>query len=1600
MDTLNLQPEEQVAITDSTSKIEGQQDHVEAIERAYPEEDFSTPVEKGEAIEQKEKQQPQQPQQQQPQVQDQVAEELLTQLGIGGRQQQPQQITQQQQPQQTTQQATQQPKKPTKFTWQYDENGDIPVEQIQAAFGGKVPEGVIRKLSLTKDYIEKEEILKELFDDGWNLEKQLQAFIMIRDDEELAARYDHNGDGEITYDDFFDTTNIPGFSKEMDQQLTQEWLAGLQSKDIGSRARAIWQQNGAGQNMARYINLRRRHALSDKDEGDDDWGGLVNENFTEGIRQNAAGGFFDLAGTGLEIVGRFENAINGKSFWEDSDLDERVLQSANENSLEYLVNQNLARSALDNIAYEGAFWAVPTMLTGGALGAAGKGIAATGLPGAIRVGQFLQPAMTGGKVIPYLKGGKLASKTVRPGTHLIGKTFAGKTSNWLQVKTAQTFNMTASVGKSILIADMPIAAFVPMEESGRGMMYEDGLIKKFMDADVNGHFYVSPTAQGYTSPFLKRADFMLTEGVLGTLGTVVLGGAGRSIFRRGGQIIGSLPSVPGKVSRLSNEALQTMSASTRNWSLKAEGPIADASYWFKQTQTQLKDLAEAAVEGSKKSLEGPRNAFNNAVQSDGALKNAYSAYTHGAKMLGQTYSKARDGIRQVINDIDEIWHTVGTSNRGSTNSLFSQTDLAKGAKAGLDENKIGKMVEDLVNDPEYKRQLSAKSRRGDVSDTSLDGIKEAILGRNAGNTSPAEFWGNLLDEPLDVSDFSKLDDFKKWSIRNIEVQDAVNRSLLLQLRDMAASASDMIGKTDIFATDGAMQRIGDNLIAGIHQLKKTQVTWELARKMLKESDGKMTPEKLIELNAEVARVSSKLHQQTRNNVNTMVNMLMERGDDELAGAVLDVFKVAGEDIHGWRDFDSWMHQAIVGGKFKGKVKTGDLVHGLQKVMIQSILSGPKTPMRAMLGTTLNSYLNVFNEALGATITRPFTGDIRGQKIALSKLKGQLEVIPEAFKVMMKEWNSNFKADIADIQTRYTEATPDDSLWEAKRIHVETQGTDAEKAAFYINNTARNLTNNKLFSWSPRALSAIDATHKFIMARARSKELALRQVLEETGDDWTKITPEILKKAEDIHYSHFLDGEGKLDFSGDSFLDKQFKEVTLTSELKGTAQQLDKVFSNIPLIKPFYLFARTGINGLNFTYKNTPLLGALHEESIAILKHTGDDFTELAEYGIKDAADLRNARNLFAGRQATGAAVVTTMAGMYMAGQLTGNGPADRKLKQSWINAGWKPNHFYIGDVGFDYTTLEPFNIIFSTIADIGDNMELMGSEWSGQRLQAASFVIGRGLTGKTYMAGLDQLMQIVQMKPGAMDKAVANILNNSIPLAGMRNEFGKWINPHMKEINSDMWSSIRNRNKALEFTAKEALPNKHDILNGKPINNWNIIGRSFNAVSPIQIDIRNDTPGRRLLLNSNYDLKSTIYSYGGYSFTKHPVVRSHFQNEIGSVPIEFRNRKFKNLEEAMNFLSTNDDIKISIKRMQADSKNPANWDMDPNNYPHNTIIDNLFEQARNKAWAKLNQKGHPVERALNKAKFEKDGLDSKTRGTRQDILDLSFPQEKTNMFPK
>ena len=1129
---------------------------------------------------------------------------------------------------------------------------------------------------------------------------------------------------------------------------------------------------------------------------------------------------------------------------------------------------------------------------------------------------------------------------------------------------------------------IPTNLFVDMNHSAMKTFHGGNKqAQKLMDAHPELHIAGNQLAHGIESPFSRKLEFMRGEMAWDSGGLL----AGNILFKSLGK----------GFSELAEKNWRQLQTST-----KAVPKIQDPIDIYKARLQVKDDLMDAATDQTKIAAEGPSSKWTDPWATNGDLDSTYGAYKNQSYTAGQGNAHIRSSVYDVTNQFNELKHQIGIEG-GTIDELFSPVERAQFGKFGIPDNWFDKNVDVFMTDSaEQLKRLNPLDRNlRNLAEDQLKNIQE-ILGRDAASLDPTEFWGKAFtDTPIKPGEV--LSDVKKFVVKNLQVQDAVNNSLLRRLRDYADATGEQIGKADIFAKDGPMRNIAKNLSMGLTQVKKTQFTWDLAAKRMKEAGGELTDDMVREINEQVAQRSVKLTQETNDGVKLMMQVLENSDSDELAEGILDVFKVSN-DIHNWKDFDAWMRQKIKGGEFNGKVKTGALIHELQGVMVNSILSGPKTPLRALLGTTTNSYLNAINEAAGATLRRPFTNDVASQKASIAKLKGMFELIPEAMEVFRKNMKASFNANIADIRTRYSEPlTRGDNNWHLFEQWTERNGTLGDKAAFYMANVARNLNNNKLLSWSPRALAATDDTFKWLLARVRSKEIGMRQALEVAGDTHTKFSPDLMKQAEDIHMKNLLDADGNINVGQDAWLEKQFKEVTLTSELTGFSKELDTLLRDKPLVRPFYLFARTGINGLNFTYKNTPLLGALHKESIDILRHTGDDFSPLFKYGIENADDLANARNLFAGRQAVGAATVTTFAGMYMAGQLTGNGPADRKLKQSWINAGWKPNHFYIGDVGFDYTTLEPYNTIFSAIADIGDNMELMGSEWAEKRLQATAFVIGRGLTGKTYMQGLDQMLQIAQMKPGALDKAGANILNNSIPLAGMRNEFGKWVNPHMKELNSDMWTSIRNRNQASEFLAGgDQLPDKYDMLNGKPIKNWNIIGRSFNAVSPVALDIRNDTPGRRLLLDSNYDLKSTTYSYGGYSFVKSAKVRSEFQREIGSVPIEVGFKKFKNVEEALNHLATRDDVKESMAKMQADGKNPANWDIDPNQYPHNTLIDNIMNQARAKAFARLNQPNHPGNAALEEVKADKDGLDSKTRKTREDIINLSFPNRQVEQFPK
>mgnify|MGYP007063382822 CR=1 FL=1 len=1482
----------------------------------------------------------------------------------------------------------------------YDQDSVVPTT---LGFGGAEQESKFseKEERFIKSHLPVTELQKSLWDPKnysgeHNLTQTLWQVNQIRNSPELTAVFDRDGDGEYTIVDRYDLSRMNWSPQEI-AAINANWLKGLENKDFGWRLKGLQIQQGSegplglfpqlpGQmpgilvpfwvtdgNMSRYIHRRRVHALAAEGEGD----------VGMGIRQNILGPSLEMAKNTLTTVDRLYSVATGGDFiGAQTPIADFVFNDKDPMSANSMYMDPVQRSWGDSVVSEVTYYGLGAALTYLTLGKAAPLMltrGATMIGTGSKIGTVMNATAGGMK---YAFAGGLLPK----GGHMTATGLTGLFQKG--VSTSIQGGRTFAAG---FLETFPAAFFRDTVESGYDTINEDTQFgERLLTFYPKSAIFGRQWHAGLASPLGKQ--FSYSFGV-----SSVDGGFSMALM-------GAFKGIRGGITRArfaKPNAAQLKTSTSMFDSTHYTQPINDGKHFHDLGVEKAKDIQEAAEHQLNLFDEGPGNIYYDPDNTAAQDFSTYGPHKNGQDMPAQGTVADRTDIRQSINDLDEIDGQV-TVEGGSTGQLIGPVQLREYTRFGIPDNFRGSLVDSLINDPVYKAQINAlpKDKRtlGNLHEGTLKRLQE-LEGRDAAALTPEEYWGSLiLDQPLGV----KVDgnEIGTWTVENLQIADALNRTLLMRVRDLAAGTTELLGKTDIFAQHGAMKNIADNLVLGLSEAKRTRYTWGLMRDVLNSKGGKLTADDVAHIKTQTTRRADQIHGETQEQIRLLMRMLKNNDSQELAEGMLEAFQMSNK-IHNWKDFDAFVRSKVKGGEFDGKVHTGSMIRELQGVMVNSILSGPKTPLRAILGTTTNAYYNSLNEAAGALIRAPFTDDLVQRRVALAKAKSMIELIPEAWDIFRKSLDTKFSGDFANIRTRYQEAPSQGDLdWELVTNWTERNGTDGDKAALYLSDMGRKMNNQKLLGWSPRTMAAVDDTFRWLLARARSKEMGLRKVLDELGDSSAEISPAMLKKAEDAHFNSMKDIDGNIDLKRDAWLKKQFEEITLTSELKGFAGALDKVFNAFPLMKPFYLFARTGINGLNLTLKNTPGIALLHKETIDILSHSGDDFAELARYGITNANDLANAKALITGRQAVGSAVVSMMGMKYMSGQLSGNGPADKQLKQNWINAGWKPNHMYFGNVGFNYSSIEPFNVIFSSIADIGDNMELMGSEWAEKRFQAVAFVLGRGLTSKTYMSGLDNMMQLIQMKPWAWNKSAANVLNNSIPLAGMRNEFGKFVNPHMKELNSDIWSGIRNRNQGTEFLASKPLVEKSDMLNGKPINNWNFIGRAFNAVSPIQIDYKSSSPGRQLLLDSNYDLKSTTYSYKGYSFVENATVRSHFQNAIGNAQITYKGRTFKNLEKALDFVSTQKDIKISMAQMNANKNNPSNWDINPTTYPHNTVINNLIQQARSKAWVIINDPKHPGYTELLQVKSEKDGQTSRTRDNRQEILDLSFPDKKINLFQK
>ena len=104
--------------------------------------------------------------------------------------------------------------------------------------------------------------------------------------------------------------------------------------------------------------------------------------------------------------------------------------------------------------------------------------------------------------------------------------------------------------------------------------------------------------------------------------------------------------------------------------------------------------------------------------------------------------------------------------------------------------------------------------------------------------------------------------------------------------------------------------------------------------------------------ADIKKSLEEIESTTRGQIEDMFSMFGDDPNGELFEAVIEAMSQSNK-IRNLTDFDNFMRSRLKGGEFGGKPdNAGILTKELGNVMVHSILSGPKTPVRAALGTTV------------------------------------------------------------------------------------------------------------------------------------------------------------------------------------------------------------------------------------------------------------------------------------------------------------------------------------------------------------------------------------------------------------------------------------------------------------------------------------------------------------------------------------------------------------------------------------------------------------------------------------------------------------------------
>ena len=825
------------------------------------------------------------------------------------------------------------------------------------------------------------------------------------------------------------------------------------------------------------------------------------------------------------------------------------------------------------------------------------------------------------------------------------------------------------------------------------------------------------------------------------------------------------------------------------------------------------------------------------------------------------------------------------------------------------------------------------------------------------------------------------------------MRDLTDRYLGKIVTETSARAMDTVGREVADIAEGykafpetadlsrVTEMIGDRLafLMEEYALNKYIAGWALKnqdrwQKFLKESPDKEAALKQITNDFDL-KVQEK-HAQAQGYRDMIRKIASER--PEAAQPLIDAFALSKGDVDTLDKLMKWASKQVspMGLIYSPDGNLNAFAQGAWSVRYNNMLSGISA-LKAITGSTVSLTLRTSNAFLGTGIGmlmgKNTPEDLRKATYVYSSWwTVNKRAMGDAWDTFKRTWNNGKWGNDATMDFRelaredlVTDYNP--NIWDTLADMEAVWEKDGNWGKLFQYRSARflyDLGNWRWFKYGTNLMIANDAYTQTTVASQLARFRAWDEVFS-VGYKGAELAQQ-LAKAEKMAYDESFDAMGNLT---DAAAKNAAGEIALNLN-DDVSATLTRGVNKLPLLKGFFAFPKTGVNGVKVAMSYTPIatLPGMNKYSKVLM--AGDDIDKikdaLMDHNIAyDAvpngmAIFKGLEAEYRGRVAFSALLTTSMMGYALGGNIRGNGPVNpgerKKLRD---NYGWQPKHINIAGKWVSFAGYEPLDTILTLVGDLAYYSRDIGSTLTENFRDKLMWTLSATFVNKTWVAGLEPLVAMANGDETAINRFLANEARAYIPQSGALSVVSNAITSSQKDIYNDFIGYVKN--KIPGFSSQ--LPEQIDIYTGKPLNDIdNPVLRTLNAINPVKIS-EGTEPWRQWLIDSGWDGIQMIRkdSSGNHEYTTQE--RETLYKYIGEQQIW---KEFDKLSKNKKYNDQLDRIRaMRVQGRPSEEINAAQSEV-------YSVLNNIVKDAQKIAESRMQKDNEPMWRSIQESIYNKN----------------------------